>query len=411
MADETYDESFDEGEESVVGLTTPGVDEDAGAAPEYTEQEQRALRGLFDIYDRSGSGYVSMTELALILEKVGRDASQAEALYAEVIGSQISREGSVSFDEFLRIVAAGHARGAGEDGDEDGDRDPTEADEKVVEFLRILEEYRAKCEAEGDYIEAGRASTQLETLRKQEQRRREKALRAQQIAQRQDVQIAHNMQFDEFNASWDNYMEEFDRMSQMYVQQMQERHAGQLESLRTTMMQTATDKPAKYSKELLDWRRKEKILARQKKYAEAQKIKRIADELEIAERRAGGSGLQKNIKLKEEKMRKEHTREFDVLLKRVSARRQEHLKQRKSDMKRLVQRNRNVQQVLESKQATSGQRRIAKITSDLAKAHLNPDAPGRSANRSRPWRENSDLEAARQSELSSAADSSTTFMT
>lgn len=42
-----------------------------------------------------------------------------------------------------------------------------EADPKVMEFLRILEEYRAKCETEGNYLEAGRASEQLDTLRKQ----------------------------------------------------------------------------------------------------------------------------------------------------------------------------------------------------------------------------------------------------
>ncbi len=42
-----------------------------------------------------------------------------------------------------------------------------EADPKVTEFLRILEEYRIKCESEGNYLEAGRASEQLGTLRKQ----------------------------------------------------------------------------------------------------------------------------------------------------------------------------------------------------------------------------------------------------
>jgi hypothetical protein len=34
-------------------------------------------------------------------------------------------------------------------------------DPKVVEFLRILEEYRVKCEEEGNYLEAGRAHKQL----------------------------------------------------------------------------------------------------------------------------------------------------------------------------------------------------------------------------------------------------------
>jgi hypothetical protein len=40
-------------------------------------------------------------------------------------------------------------------------------DPKVLEFLRILEEYRLKCEEEGDYMEAGRANNQMVLLRKQ----------------------------------------------------------------------------------------------------------------------------------------------------------------------------------------------------------------------------------------------------
>lgn len=40
-------------------------------------------------------------------------------------------------------------------------------DRKVLEFLRILDEYRLKCEEEGNYLEAGRAAKQLEALRKQ----------------------------------------------------------------------------------------------------------------------------------------------------------------------------------------------------------------------------------------------------
>ena len=37
------------------------------------------------------------------------------------------------------------------------------------------------------------------------------------------------------------------------------------------------NKPPKFSRELLDWRRRQHLLAKQKNYAEAQKIKRIAD--------------------------------------------------------------------------------------------------------------------------------------
>lgn len=33
--------------------------------------------------------------------------------------------------------------------------------------------------------------------------RQQKSIRARQLAERQDVQIAHNMQFTDFNQAWD----------------------------------------------------------------------------------------------------------------------------------------------------------------------------------------------------------------
>jgi hypothetical protein len=46
---------------------------------------------------------------------------------------------------------------------------------------------------------------------------------------------------------------------------------------------------------------------------------------------------------------------------RIDARRREHLKQRSLDSKRLLQRNRNVQAVLEAKQSVEGQKLVAEI--------------------------------------------------
>lgn len=46
-----------------------------------------------------------------------------------------------------------------------------------------------KCEEGGDYLEAGRAQRQLDVLRRQETRRQQKAVRARQLCERQDVQV------------------------------------------------------------------------------------------------------------------------------------------------------------------------------------------------------------------------------
>ena len=238
-------------------------------------------------------------------------------------------------------------------------------DPKVIEFCRILEEYRVKCEEEGNYLEAARAFKQLGVLRKQEEKRQQKAIRARQISERQDVQLAHNMQFSDFNNAWDRYMEEYDNMAQMYIQQMTERHAIVLLDYQKQLRAELSSKPPKWSRELLEWRRRQHILARRKNYAEAQKIKKIADKAEEKERQDVEEAQAVIFARKEAQFRAQQQSELQALLKRIEVRRKEHIKQRNIDSKRLLQRNRNVQAVLESKQAVESHRLNNEIKKNL----------------------------------------------
>lgn len=242
-----------------------------------------------------------------------------------------------------------------------------ETDPKVMDFLRILDEYRLKNEDEGNYAEAERASNQLDSLRKQEIRRQIKALKARQLSERQDIQIAHNLQFAEFNQAWDKYMDEFDQMSQKYVEQMVEKHNLELRQFQEKLHASIVDKPPKFSKELLEWRRRQHMLAKQKNYAEAQKIKRIADVMESKERKRLDGSFQSSFDSKEHKFRARQHAEMQALMKRVEVRRKEHQTQRTLDTKRLVQRNRNVQSVLESKQAVEERVKSQEIENNLSR--------------------------------------------
>lgn len=161
----------------------------------------------------------------------------------------------MNFKEFLYLLSQGRPATS-------ENADGLQADSKVIEFLKILNEYRIKCEKEGNYMEAERATKQLSTLRKQEEKRQAKSLRARQIAERQDVQIAHNMQYAEFNAAWDKYMEEYDQMAQMYIQQMTDKHHAKLKEYEDELVKRVADKPPKFSKELLNWRKRQNLLAK-----------------------------------------------------------------------------------------------------------------------------------------------------
>eukprot|EP00938_MAST-03A_sp_MAST-3A-sp1_P003034 g3034.t1 len=222
-----------------------------GSVQQYTESEKKALKGLFDIYDKDGSDYIDQSELEMILKKVGRDSAQAPELLSKI---EAEKKGKLNFMEFLYLLSQGRPATS-------ENADGLRADSKVIEFLKILNEYRVKCEKEGNYMEAERATKQLETLRKQEEKRQAKSLRARQIAERQDVQIAHNMQYAEFNAAWDKYMEEYDQMAQMYIQQMTDKHHAKLKEYEDELVQKVADRPPKFSKELLNWRKRQNLLA------------------------------------------------------------------------------------------------------------------------------------------------------
>lgn len=234
-------------------------------------------------------------------------------------------------------------------------------DPKVLQFLSILEEYRLKCEEEGNYLEASRAYKQLGVLRKQEEKRQQKVIQARHISERQDVQLAHNMQFSEFNKQWDKYLTEYDQMAQMYIQQMTERHALVLLEFQKQLRDELQGKPPKWSRALLDQRRKQHINARNKNYALAQKLKKLSDINEEKERRALEQSQAVAFARREAKFRMQQQSELQALLKRIECRRKEHIKQRELDTKRLLQRNRNVQAVLENKQAAESQKLFAEI--------------------------------------------------
>lgn len=154
----------------------------------------------------------------------------------------------------------------------------------------------------------------------------------------------------------------------MYIKQMDEKHAEQLKEFQQELHGELTRKPPKFSRELLDWRKRQHLLAKQGKYAEAQKIKKIADDLERTERMKMDENNLRVFQQKETQFRAKQRSELDALMKRIDSRRREHTKQRDADSKRLLQRNRNVQSVLETKQTVEAEKKKADIRSSLAPA-------------------------------------------
>eukprot|EP00600_Ochromonadales_sp_CCMP1393_P016367 CAMPEP_0175024542 /NCGR_PEP_ID=MMETSP0005-20121125/16524_1 /TAXON_ID=420556 /ORGANISM="Ochromonas sp., Strain CCMP1393" /LENGTH=496 /DNA_ID=CAMNT_0016283105 /DNA_START=26 /DNA_END=1517 /DNA_ORIENTATION=- len=322
----------------------------------YSEEELAVIRTVFDSCDFDNTGRIHINQLSGMLMKLGKTDDEIVKITEMSSKFAEENEGLLQYEDVLHVLqqtAKSYEL-------------PFEgSDPKVLEFLQILEEYRVKCEEEGNYLEAARAYRQLGVLRKQEEKRQQKAIQARQISEKQDVQLAHNMQFNEFNKAWDKYLEEYDSMAQTYIQQMTERHSVVLLEFQKQLRADIASKPPKWSKELLDQRRKQHINARNKNYTQAQKLKRQSDKTEEKERREMEQAQAVIFARREAKFRMQQQTELQALLKRIECRRKEHIKQRNLDTKRLLQRNKNVQAVLDGKQAQECQKLFAEIKKTL----------------------------------------------
>lgn len=239
-------------------------------------------------------------------------------------------------------------------------------DPKVMEFLDVLENYRLKCEKEGNYEETARALDQLSSLRKQEEDRRIKAMRAHHSRERDEVELHHNQQETDFRLTWDRYLAEYDAMASMYITHMQEKHMANLRAFQESLHEELLRKPPKFGKEVLEWRTKENLLVKQRKYADAAKVRVVADELERRERARLDEERLQTFAQREAKFRAQQRQELEALLKRIESRRSEHCKQMENDMKRLGQRNKNIRGVLMNKQIQEEQKFLLEIRKVLA---------------------------------------------
>lgn len=343
-------------------------------SPYFGPEELSVMQQVFKSCDEERVGRIHINQMPTFLTKMGKTEDEIVKITEFASKAADEQEGALYFRDVLNSL---------EKFEKVSDQQMEGSDPKVLEFLRILEEYRLKCEQEGNYLEAGRSFKQLGVLRRQEEKRQQKVIQARQISERQDVQLAHNMQFAEFNRSWDKYMGDYDKMAQSYIQQMTERHAIVLLDFQKSLRQELASKPPRWSKELLDQRRKQHISARNKNYTQAQKLKKISDKNEQKERREMEETQAIIFARREAKFRIQQQAELQALLKRIECRRKEHIKQRNIDTKRLLQRNRNVQNVLDTKQKAEAQKLFAEINKKLfSSAILLGDDPQTSSSKS-----------------------------
>ena len=325
----------------------------------YSNEEIENFKKLFDIFDKDCSGAIDVGDMEQVMEQLGKDPSRARSLLDDI---DPNHDGKLGFKEFLQMLS--NLEKELENNSGDISQDAIQAENKVLDFLQLLEEYRQKCETEGNYTEAKKAQLKYEELKKKETIRQLQQIKETQEKELRGLEESQNSQIEEFNKAWDSYMSEYEATAYKSLEKLKEKHIAEYQEL----MEKATieaQKKVKYSKELLALRQKQQVLAKQKSYEEAEKIKSKADELEKMEDDKNEAIVKKIIDSKEKKLRQQQQMALAALLKRIERDRNEQIKHREVDSNRLIMRNKNTLNSLIIKQNAEAKKTLQLVKESL----------------------------------------------
>lgn len=222
--------------------------------------------------------------------------------------------------------------------------EPHETDQ----FLEALEATRLAHERSGRYEEADAHRQRAEALRKFEDDRRRQTHENQHREEVLNISEAHMHEMQDFEKSWDERHDEYERHAQNLMDVLAGRHQSELEVMIKKLEATVTPVSPKWSRDLLNLRKIQETLAKQKKYKEASEAQREASALEAKELALWEATRNAKIKKLMAQQEKKNELEMEGLRKRIASGREEQRHAMATEKNRLIQRYMNTKRQHES---------------------------------------------------------------
>jgi hypothetical protein len=220
----------------------------------------------------------------------------------------------------------------------------------IPEYIEILENHRKLCEKNANYVEAEMAKNRVAELKRQYEAYRKEDVRSKHAGEKQQIEEAHLAEFNQFNDFWDKKMMEFNEQAQQIEEQMLNKHHQELTKFLEELDTNLPVKP-KDSVELLNLRKIQENLARQKEYIEAHKIQQKCTSLEREENDRWIQLRDLKIKNQRQQLEMRQSNEITALRKRIATGQDEQRKARSIELERLLQKYQNVKKELDTQQS------------------------------------------------------------
>jgi len=197
--------------------------------------------------------------------------------------------------------------------------------------------------------EAELARARIEELKKQQEEQARQEILAQQAVERDQVDLAHKQEYDQFNADWNAKMEETQQSHLLQITETQQRHEQELAAYQEQLDQQLP-LTGKYSAETLNQRKIQETLANQKNYKEALKVKAKVQQLEKRDEAAWREGRTKKVKSLNDKFLKQQQNEMHALQKKIEMQEQSQINNREIELEILLKKYNNVKTELANQQ-------------------------------------------------------------
>lgn len=235
-------------------------------------------------------------------------------------------------------------------------------DELIIQVERQMREY----ERNAQYLEAEKARQHWNDLRSRKTQNRQREL---ENVQQEDVRVFLDMvqQHQEgFDATWNSKIREHKLRADDLIEALKWKHDNQQRELYEILRKK---RMPKFSVELLNLRKKQVLLARNKKYIQAEKVKRKGDILEAFEidniRRAAKEENQIRFKAL---LKRQHW-DRQGLADKLRIEKKQLLEAKAQDFERLKKRLKNAENELKKthvRQALQSERKLAPLSSSVA---------------------------------------------
>lgn len=165
----------------------------------------------------------------------------------------------------------------------------------------------------------------------------------------EEIQNAHIGQYQEFNRHWDFEISKAEEDDKEEIQELEAKHTKELEENRFKLEQQLP-LDFKRSVELLNLRKIQVNLAKQKNYQEAHQVQQKANEMEEGERQGYLENRYRKILAAEAKLMQKQQNEMNALRKKLEARMNERLKLRDIEHNKILQSYENSKKTIENQQ-------------------------------------------------------------